>query len=492
MAEFKNIVITKQGQALMAKALSGIGSINFTRLDISDKAYNDDQLEELVSLADVKQSVVISKTTRINEIAVKLEAAVTNEAIEVGYHMQTMGLFAKDTAEEDTEILYGVMSAKMAAWMPPYNGVGASSAIFDLYVTVGNADQVSLDVTPGTYATVTMLDEIREIADGKIDKKANRMLTSLGDSTIFNLETGFYPVAKDVITEAMANAGDAPAINPDSDSESGYCNVLGAYLTVVRYDKDTVYCTLKVINDLQGEDGIQLQMKEFTNMFIGPNPNRGLWTGWIENSDEQLSYGSTSPARNSRVRYALDTKVNVADVESTLSASSTNPIQSKAVYEAIQGLSGGSSNYGNLFKCIWTGHTRDYISIKIDSSYLYSASNNLKVLTLGLNVHGAPANVFYEECKLIFVNIYLDLDGYGGIKYSTQQQGASFTRETFYGSQAPNVVSVTADILCFYNYSNYGGISSLSIYCNYSNTNKYCGLTDVFVLLPTSTLTPAS
>ncbi len=489
MAEFKNIVITKQGQALMAKALSGIGSINFTRLDISDKAYNDDQLEELVSLADVKQSVVISKTTRINEIAVKLEAAVTNEAIEVGYHMQTMGLFAKDTAEEDTEILYGVMSAKMAAWMPPYNGVGASSAIFDLYVTVGNADQVSLDVTPGAYATVTMLDEIREIADGKIDKKANRMLTSLGDSTIFNLETGFYPVAKDVITEAMANAGDAPAINPDSDSESGYCNVLGAYLTVVRYDKDTVYCTLKVINDLGGKDGIQLQMKEFTNMFIGSNPGRGLWTGWIENSDEQLSYGSTSPARNSRVRYALDTKVNVADVESTLSASSTNPIQSKAVYEAIQGLSSGSSNNGGL-KRIWSGHVRTdltKVNITIDPDwYYYTNSGNLRVLTLGLNIHRTPANssCTYEGPKLVFVNIYNDLKGYGDLVYSSGWMNATYVYETLYGSVEGNGVGkIDVSMLCvIYNSNN--SDDTLQITHNYGTRANYCYISDVFVVVP--------
>lgn len=479
MAEFKNIVITKQGQALMAKALSGIGSINFTRLDISDKAYNDDQLEELVSLADVKQSVVISKTTRINEIAVKLEAAVTNEAIEVGYHMQTMGLFAKDTAEEDTEILYGVMSAKMAAWMPPYNGVGASSAIFDLYVTVGNADQVSLDVTPGAYATVTMLDEIREIADGKIDKKANRMLTSLGDSTIFNLETGFYPVAKDVITEAMANAGDAPAINPDSDSESGYCNVLGAYLTVVRYDKDTVYCTLKVINDLQGEDGIQLQMKEFTNMIIGPNPNRGLWTGWIENSDEQLSYGSTSPARNSRVRYALDTKVNVADVESTLSASSTNPIQSKAVYEAIQGLSGGSSNNGSGFKRIWSGHTKSMLKITLDSSYWHNEGHGYKEVILAIGIHGALSGAMYECSKLVFASIYLDLDGYQGIAYTNSTIGATYIRTELNG-YAPTEPSpiLNANILAYVLYGK-------DLYIQKLGSFEF-KVTDVFVLLPTA------
>lgn len=163
MAEFKSVVITKQGHALMAKLLSGDGNIIFTKIEISDMTYSDEQLETLTSLTDVKQTAAINQVTRMNGAAVKLEAAISNEQLETGYHMQTVGLYANDTAD-DAEVLYGVMSAKEAGWMPPYNGISVSSAIFDMYVTVGNSDHVSLEINPGAYATVTMLDEVRNIA----------------------------------------------------------------------------------------------------------------------------------------------------------------------------------------------------------------------------------------------------------------------------------------------------------------------------------------
>lgn len=484
MAEFKNIVITKQGQALMAKILFGMGNVTFTRIDVSDMTYADDQLEELIELTDVKQSVPINKATKINEVVVKLEAALTNKDLEIGYHMQTIGLYASD---EEDEILYGVMIANVAAWMPPFNGVGESCAIFNMYVTVGNTNHVSLDIASGVYATVTMLNEVKDIADSKIDKKADQMLTSLEDSTIFNLETGYYPVFKDAITEATANAGNAPAINPDANPGSGYCNVLGAYLTVVKYDKNNIYCDLKVVNDVQGQAGIQLQMKEFINLYFGTNSplsDGRSSTGWIENTDEQLSYGSTSPARNSKVKNALDTKVNVADVEASLSPTSTNPIQSKAVYQAIQEL-GGSG--GNSLIRVWSGNVRSdktSINILVNSDwYYYTGNDSLKVLTLGLNIHRTPAESAYESPKLIFVNIYRDLKGYGEIVYSIGNMSAAYVHETLYGSIAESSVSkIDVSMLC--TVDNYGGQDKLRISSYYGAKTNYCHITDVFIVVP--------
>ena len=163
MAEFKSVIITKQGQALMANALSGSGNIRFTRLDVSDKIYADEELETLTAVSDVKQSTSINHVSKVNEVAVKLEAVITNEELAAGYHMQTVGLFAS-AEDTDEEVLYGVMIAEKAGWMPAYNGIGVSSAMFDLYVTVGNAENVSVEINSGAYATVTMLEDVRDIA----------------------------------------------------------------------------------------------------------------------------------------------------------------------------------------------------------------------------------------------------------------------------------------------------------------------------------------
>lgn len=164
MAEFKKIVITKKGQALMAKMIAGQGNIDFTKVAASETAYTDVQLEGLTSLSGMKQTTLVSKVTRTNGVAIQVEAAMTNTDLKTGYYMKTLGLYAIDP--DEGEILYGVSNATIPGWMPPYNGLTVSGAFFKLVTTVGNADNVSLNVDPGAVATIGDIQDLQEqIAD---------------------------------------------------------------------------------------------------------------------------------------------------------------------------------------------------------------------------------------------------------------------------------------------------------------------------------------
>lgn len=160
MAEFKQVVITHKGQALMSKLMSGSGTAEFTAIKISDTSYTDEQLEGLTSLGSIKQVVPISKVTRTNDVAVQVEGAISNTDLKVGYYMRTLGLFAKDPNEG--EILYAVTSASQAGYMPPYNGRTTSGAFFRLVTTIGNAKNVTLQVNPSAVATIGDIQDLQE------------------------------------------------------------------------------------------------------------------------------------------------------------------------------------------------------------------------------------------------------------------------------------------------------------------------------------------
>ena len=51
------------------------------------------------------------------------------------------------------------MSADNAAWMPPYNNLSESSAQFNLSLTVGNADNVSVQVSGSAVVTQNEFQE---------------------------------------------------------------------------------------------------------------------------------------------------------------------------------------------------------------------------------------------------------------------------------------------------------------------------------------------
>ena len=96
MAEFSKLVITNKGQALIAKMIAGKGNIDFTKICASSTTYTLAQLEALTSLSNIKQTSLISKVTRTNEVAIKVETAFTNNDLTAGYYMRTLGLYAID------------------------------------------------------------------------------------------------------------------------------------------------------------------------------------------------------------------------------------------------------------------------------------------------------------------------------------------------------------------------------------------------------------
>lgn len=167
MAEFNKLTITNKGQALMAKLIAGKTKIEFTKVASSTNVYTEAQILALTSLANVKQTVSISKITRTNNVAVQIEAAMENSKLTAGYNMNTIGLYAKDP--DDGEILYAVASVSSSdkgAYMPPYNGITVSGAYLKLTTTVSNADNVTLQVDQAAVATIGDITDLqKQISD---------------------------------------------------------------------------------------------------------------------------------------------------------------------------------------------------------------------------------------------------------------------------------------------------------------------------------------
>lgn len=184
MAEYSKLVITNDGQALMAKMIAGSRNIDFTKICSSSTQYQENQLQSLTALSNIKQTTLVSKVSRTNNVAIKVEAAFSNVDITTGYYMRTLGLYAVDP--DKGEILYAAcIETSNNCYMPPYNGVTVSAAYIQLYTTVGNADSVSLEVNPGAYATIGDIQELEaEIADLKA-------FVGYTDGDIYGVEVDF-------------------------------------------------------------------------------------------------------------------------------------------------------------------------------------------------------------------------------------------------------------------------------------------------------------
>lgn len=123
------------------KMTSSKANVTFTKVAASATTYNDSQIPALTALSNIKQQVAVSKVTRINSVAVQVDAAMENSALTTGYYMNSIGLYANDP--DDGEILYAVAGANVGAYMPPYNGITVSGAYLKLVTTVSNASNVA-------------------------------------------------------------------------------------------------------------------------------------------------------------------------------------------------------------------------------------------------------------------------------------------------------------------------------------------------------------
>lgn len=164
MASFNPTVITDKGLALCAKIVAGTTKMSFTKICTSSTNYpSDTNLSALTALTSIKQTTLVSNVSVINNASVKVEGALSNASLSTGYYIYTIGLYAQDP--DLGEILYSVTTAVQADWMPPNNGLSASSILIQLVTVTSNASNVQVSVDPNATATITDITNLQ----GQID-----------------------------------------------------------------------------------------------------------------------------------------------------------------------------------------------------------------------------------------------------------------------------------------------------------------------------------
>lgn len=156
----QDLVITNKGQELMAGMVAGTTTATFTKICTSDHNYAGANLEELIELIDVKQDALVSKVSRTNPTMIEVLAAINNSDLTNGYYVRGLGLYAKDS--EDNEILYGVsIESTNPDYMPAFAGKTASGISYRLITKVDNSEQVTLEIAPAAIPTIEQVEEVQ-------------------------------------------------------------------------------------------------------------------------------------------------------------------------------------------------------------------------------------------------------------------------------------------------------------------------------------------
>ncbi len=157
MASIKRTGITDKGKDLISREIAGITELTFTKISASSNKLADTvNLETLINIDGVKQTVNVSKVEKIGTSQIKVTATFNNSGLMNGYSMETLGIYAKDTA--GTEVLFAVTVAETSDYMPATNGINLSTVTVELIFNLSNTDNVSLSVDTEALVTVGMFD----------------------------------------------------------------------------------------------------------------------------------------------------------------------------------------------------------------------------------------------------------------------------------------------------------------------------------------------
>ena len=182
MGIYNATVITTAGQNLIADAIAGGEAVNFSSVKTSTHVYPaGTSLQNLTALDDVKQSVSPTSVEVYNNNVVQISARVPNTGISTAYLINTIGLFGQVTG--GTETLIAVLTASTPDEVPEFDPESPAAFIFNVQMTIQNANEVTFEVNDSGTATVADINRLSNEID-LLDRTTTKMETdaSTGES----------------------------------------------------------------------------------------------------------------------------------------------------------------------------------------------------------------------------------------------------------------------------------------------------------------------
>lgn len=165
MGVYNATIITAAGQNLIADAIAGGEAVNFSSLKTSTHVYPaGTSLQNLTALDDVKQSVAPTSVDVYNNNVVQVSARVPNTGIATAYLINTIGLFGQVSG--GTETLIAVLTASTPDEVPVFDPESPAAFIFNVQMTIQNADTVTFEVNDSGTATVADLNRVAQPFSG--------------------------------------------------------------------------------------------------------------------------------------------------------------------------------------------------------------------------------------------------------------------------------------------------------------------------------------
>ena len=184
-SQYPQNVVTKNGLAMIAESVATRKNLIFTRVVVGDGDATGRNFNEMTGVISPKMELPVTSGVNEGNGQYLITATLSNNTLNVGFFPREVGLYAK--VDGKAEMLYSYTNGGNNVGYVPDKTTPIDSEIYKIRTVIGNAKNITVNMSDSTFVTKGELDRYVAISSGAYIKDANKTNTGLslikGDNT---------------------------------------------------------------------------------------------------------------------------------------------------------------------------------------------------------------------------------------------------------------------------------------------------------------------
>lgn len=184
-SQYPQNVVTKNGLAMIAESVATRKNLIFTRVVVGDGDATGRNFNDMTAVISPKMELPVTSGVNEGNGQYLITATLSNNTLNVGFFPREVGLYAK--VDGKAEMLYSYTNGGNNVGYVPDKTTPIDSEIYKIRTVIGNAKNITINMSDSTFVTKGELDRYVAITSGAYVKDANKNNTGLslikGDNT---------------------------------------------------------------------------------------------------------------------------------------------------------------------------------------------------------------------------------------------------------------------------------------------------------------------
>lgn len=184
-SQYPQNVVTKNGLAMIAESVATRKNLIFTRVVVGDGDATGRNFNDMASVISPKMELPVTSGVNEGNGQYLITATLSNNTLNVGFFPREVGLYAK--VDGKTEMLYSYTNGGNNVGYVPDKTTPIDSEIYKIRTVIGNAKNITINMSDSTFVTKGELDRYVSITSGGYFKDVNKTNTGMsfikGDNT---------------------------------------------------------------------------------------------------------------------------------------------------------------------------------------------------------------------------------------------------------------------------------------------------------------------